>query len=361
HHGSAHFLRGMATELMLRGHEVRIFEPVNAWSTQHLLADHGVSALEGFYHAYPHLRSTRYTLDSLDLDATLEEIDLVIAHEWNDPQLIAWLGQHHAHHHRGLLLFHDTHHRAASAPEAMAGYRLSAYDGALTCGRVVRDLYLSHNWARSAWTWHEAADVRLFHPRRDQPIEGDVVWIANWGQGHHAQQIEEFLVRPVRDLKLRARVYGVHYPPDVLAMLKQAGIAYSGWLPNYRVPQVLARHRAAVHIPRSCYASQLPGVPTIRPFEALACGTPLVCAPWDDAEHLFTPGRDYLLAHDSREMAQHLHRLLDQPAQAARLAQHGLHTIHQRHTCGHRVDDLMELCRRFGLDVRSSQPDRPAA
>ena len=37
----------------------------------------------------------------------------------------------------------------------------------------------------------------------------------------------------------------------------------------------------------------LPGIPTIRPFEALACGIPLVSAPWHDAEHLFRDGLDF--------------------------------------------------------------------
>jgi spore maturation protein CgeB len=40
----------------------------------------------------------------------------------------------------------------------------------------------------------------------------------------------------------------------------------------------------------------LPGIPTIRVFEALACGIPLVSAPWDDSEHLFRPGEDFLVA-----------------------------------------------------------------
>ena len=57
------------------------------------------------------------------------------------------------------------------------------------------------------------------------------------------------------------------------------------------MPEVFARFRVTVHVPRRPYVEALPGIPTIRVFEALACGIPLVCAPWDDAEGLFTPGR----------------------------------------------------------------------
>ena len=63
------------------------------------------------------------------------------------------------------LFFHDTHHRAATNPGAMAAYDLDHYDGVLAYGAVIRDLYLRRGWAADAWTWHEAADVRVFHPR----------------------------------------------------------------------------------------------------------------------------------------------------------------------------------------------------
>jgi hypothetical protein len=46
----------------------------------------------------------------------------------------------------------------------MAAYDLSNYDGVLAYGNVIRDIYLSEGWTQHAWTWHEAADTRLFHP-----------------------------------------------------------------------------------------------------------------------------------------------------------------------------------------------------
>ena len=52
-HGNAHFLRGIVTELQSRGVEVRVFEPVNAWSVVNLLGDAGEIALHvGAEHRY---------------------------------------------------------------------------------------------------------------------------------------------------------------------------------------------------------------------------------------------------------------------------------------------------------------------
>jgi spore maturation protein CgeB len=99
-----------------------------------------------------------------------------------------------------------------------------------------------------------------------------------------------------------------------------------------------------VHIPRRPYLEQLPGVPTIRPFEALACGIPLVAARWHHTGGMFTPGLDFLVARDGAEMAAHLRVLLADARQRADLAAHGLATIRARHTCGHRVDELHSIC-----------------
>jgi spore maturation protein CgeB len=341
-HGNAHFLRGVAGELARRGHEVTVLEPADGWSRSQLQREHGADALERYHEAYPQLTSTTYGA-APDLDRLLSGADLVLVHEWNDPSLVQGVGEH-----RRLvggygLLFHDTHHRSVSAPAEMAAYDLRAYDGVLAFGEVVRQRYLDEGWASRVWTWHEAADVRVFHPVSGAPREGDLVWIGNWGDEERTAELEEFLIEPVEHLGLRARVHGVRYPREALGRLARARIIYGGWLPNHAVPGVFARFGATVHIPRRPYVRDLPGIPTIRVFEALACGIPLVCAPWEDAEGLFDPGADYLVARTGAEMQRHLSELLADPAAARAMAAHGLRTILARHTCAHRVDELLAI------------------
>lgn len=172
---------------------------------------------------------------------------------------------------------------------------------------------------------------------------GDVVWIGNWGDEERTGELFEFFVEPVRSLGLKALACGVRYPEAGLEALARSGIQYGGWVPNYEAPAIFARFRATVHIPRRPYVRALPGIPTIRPFEALACGIPLVCSPWEDAEGLFTPGRDYLTARDGKEMKRHLEAVIRDDDTARELASHGLQTILSRHTCGHRVDELLAI------------------
>jgi spore maturation protein CgeB len=342
-HGNAHFLRGVATELKARGHRVRIYEPKGSWSLTNLLSEYGEKPLHDFREAYPGLDSVRYETGSLDLGRELEGVDLALVHEWNDHELVRRIGEYRAQSSRLRVLFHDTHHRSVTDAEAMAAYELSRYDGVLAFGRVLRDLYLERGWAARAWTWHEAADTRVFRPLYDFRTEGDVVWVGNWGDDERTRELREFFVDPVRDLRVRARVYGVRYPPGARSALAEAGVEYRGWLPNFKVPEVFGSFRATVHIPRRPYTERLAGVPTIRLFEALACGIPVVCAPWRDAEGLFTPGKDFLTARDGNEMRHHLRTLLEEPKTARELAVHGRRTILARHTCAHRVDELLDI------------------
>jgi spore maturation protein CgeB len=225
----------------------------------------------------------------------------------------------------------------------MARYELDSYDGVLAFGEVIRRLYLERGWAHRAWTWHEAADARVFRPHPDAARERDLVWVGNWGDGERTEELSEFLLAPARRLRLSGSIHGVRYPWRARARIRLAGLRYRGWLANHRAPGVFARHRLTVHVPRRPYVRKLPGIPTIRVFEALACGIPLICSPWEDAEGLFRPGVDFLVARSGEEMRELMRAVLHDPELAESLRAAGLHTIGARHTCAHRVDELLAV------------------
>jgi spore maturation protein CgeB len=339
-HGNAHFLRGIAGELMARGEEVVVYEEEGGWSLAHLLAEHGEEALAEFARAYPGLESRRYRREELDLGKALAGAAVVLVHEWNDRGLVERLAAHRQREGGYQLLFHDTHHRLISDPQSILSLPLEAFDGVLAFGEVLREQYAQLGRVPQVWTWHEAADARKFQPLEAGEKEGDLVWIGNWGDEERTEELHEFLIEPARALGLKTRVYGVRYPEQAREALAAAGIEYGGWLPNFAVPEVFARFRVTLHIPRRPYTRKLPGIPTIRVFEALACGIPLVCAPWEDRERLFNPGQDYLVARTGKEMKRCLARLLENAGEREALSASGRETILRRHTCGHRVEAL---------------------
>ncbi|HEX2257147.1 MAG TPA: glycosyltransferase [Afifellaceae bacterium] len=340
--GNAHFLRGVAKALQARGHDVVACEPRNGWSRANLLADHGPQALAAFARAFPTLTPVLYAPDEPDLDALVEGADLVLVHEWNEPGLVNRLGRMRANGAPFLLLFHDTHHRAATRPEEMRRFDLSGYDGVLAFGEAVAAIYRRLGWGKRVWVWHEAADTDLFRPREAGGRDGDLVWVGNWGDEERTEELRTFLLEPVAALGLAAAVYGVRYPKEARRELARHGLAYRGWLANHLVPEAFSRHLFTVHVPRRPYAQALPGIPTIRVFEALACGIPLVSAPWEDSEELFPPGC-YLTARDSTEMRRHMRDLFADEDLRAGLAEAGLGAIRSRHTCGHRADELLAI------------------
>ena len=173
--------------------------------------------------------------------------------------------------------------------------------------------------------------------------------MGNWGDEERTQELQEFLIGPAQQLRgNKIAVHGVRYPQEARTKLAAAGIEFRGYLPNLRAPRVYGESMVTLHVPRRQYANGLSGVPTIRVFEALACGIPLLCAPWTDTENLFRPGEDYLCVPDGRTMAAELRRFIGDPAARRQMAASGRETVLARHTCAHRARQFLEICEELG-------------
>jgi spore maturation protein CgeB len=184
------------------------------------------------------------------------------------------------------------------------------------------------------------------------PKECDLIWIGNWSDGERSLEIAEFLLEPLRDLRLKACAHGVQYPDVARVRLAESGVSYAGWLPNHRMPAAFARARFTVLLQRRAYVDALPGLPHIRMLEALSCGIPLISAPWHDAEGLF-PSGSYLPVASGEEMRAAMSLVLRDEDFAEDMVRSGLHAIRTRHTCGHRVDELLSI-----VDGRRAAPSR---
>ncbi len=344
--GNAHFIRGLLRSMTLLGHDVTAIESETEWSIENLRTEPlGAQSLAEFSKEYADLRIATYTSDQRASDwfDRLNDMDVVVLHEWNPPELARRLVD--LRDQLGFkLLFHDTHHRASSSPEQMLSFQLHRFDGILAFGQALERIYRDRFGLTHVWTLHEAADTTVFHPLPSSVKSEDVVWIGNWGDGERSAEIREFLLKPISELTgTRATVYGVRYPADALEALQRAHIQYGGYLPNLCAPTVYASAKLTAHIPRQQYASAMAGIPTIRVFEALACGVPLISAPWQDVENLFRPG-DLHFVNNGAEMAAGLQKLLQDPAAAQDQANRGLETVLSRHTCDHRAQQLTSIC-----------------
>lgn len=349
-HGNAHFLRGLARDLGKLGHDVRCYEELGSWSLTNLVNQEHARAIDSidlFRARFPMLdvrfydRSQRF---QEFLEEELREADFVIVHEWNDPAVanaILACKQNF----KFRALFHDTHHRAYTRAGEILRFPLHLFDGVLAFGEPITQIYRDGFGIPKVWTFHEAADIQNFHPLASEK-DIDVLWVGNWGDEERTRELMEFLVEPAAAMRgRRFKVHGVRYPEDALRMLDAVGIEYDGYLPNLCAPDAFSHSCLALHVPRREYANGLSGIPTIRVFEALACGTPLVCSPWSDAEHLFHPGEDYTVVHDGEEMVAELSRLLKDDRTRRQMSESGMRTVRERHTTMHRAEQLQDICR----------------
>lgn len=342
--GCASTLRGIVRELHQRGHDAHVHE---------LCA-------------------------TLDLTSALDGAEVVIVPATSDgadaqvvPDLIGRIGRHHGRARAYTLLLHDTCDRSISDPASLAALDLRHYDGVLACGDAVARLYVERGWIRDAWSWPTAADVRVFYPRQADELDrarhdpgsspllhgdaGDLVWVGHVGADLERQRaFQEFFITPVRRLGIRAAVYGAGYTADTLRALATAGIEYRGWIPNERVPEVFSRYTVTVFIPRTPYVRSLQGIATPPLFEAMACGLPVVAAGWHDTVGLFASPAPFLVAESSTDMASCLDAVLTRPSLRAELARRGLREIQARHTCGHRVHELLQIVRAITGDSRAA-------
>src|SRR5699024_367186 len=97
-----------------------VMEPEGGWSRRSLLADHGPRPLQEVEEIMQLAGAWQsYDETTLDLGEVLEDADVVIAHEWNSPDLIRRLGEYR----RGRpglgMLLHWTDRCAVSEPEEM--------------------------------------------------------------------------------------------------------------------------------------------------------------------------------------------------------------------------------------------------
>ena len=195
----------------------------------------------------------------------LDGADLVIVHEWNEPGLVAALGPSaRAAAARFTLLFHDTHHRAVSDPDAMRAFDLAGYDGVLAFGEALARGLSRLGLGRARPRLARGGRRRACSIRRPRKAAREgLVWIGNWGDGERTRGARATSCsRPARAAGLPLDVHGVRYPA---AALGAAG-ALRRALPRLAAERRARRRSSPATWPRcTCrarfYVDALPGHP----------------------------------------------------------------------------------------------------
>jgi spore maturation protein CgeB len=327
--GHATNFRGLVRALSQRGHAVTFLERDVPWyAAQRDLPypPHGTTIL---YESVDELRDRHRAL--------ISSADLVVLGSYvpDGIEIGRWITSV-AH---GVTAFYDI-----DTPVTLAGLadRSCSYLSPELVGAF--DLYLSftggptlevleQRWgARSARAFYCMVDPALYAPAPVEP---------RWAIGYlgtyspdRQPSLERLLIEPAASLDATFVVAGPQYPPEI------------DWGPNIERIEHLppsdhaafySSQRFTLNITRSDMV-RAGWSPSVRLFEAAACGTPIISDRWDGIEQFFTPDVEILLARSAADVIHHLAEVDDERREL--IAGAARAKVLRGHTAEHRAEEL---------------------
>ncbi|HEY8485632.1 MAG TPA: glycosyltransferase [Longimicrobiales bacterium] len=95
--------------------------------------------------------------------------------------------------------------------------------------------------------------------------------------------------------------------------------------------------------------------PSVRLFEACACGTAVISDSWEGLETFFRPGEEILIAHDAEDVLRYLHDFPE--AERAAIGRRARARVLAEHTDAHRATQLEEYVREALAGRPARQPE----
>lgn len=328
--GHATNFRALVKALVERGHSVVFLERDVPWYAEHRdLPDppHGTLHL---YDSVDELRD-RFT-------TTVKGSDLVIVGSYV-PEGVA-VGEWVTDAAQGLTAFYDIDTPVTLAKldrgdhEYLAPHLVARFDlylsftGGPTLERLEHEL-----GARRARPFYCLVDPELYRPM-DAELRWDLGYLGTYSDDRQPA-LERLLLDPARQLSgLRAVVAGPRYPEGI------------DWPPNVeRVDHLspsehvgfYAAQRFTLNVTRADMV-RAGYSPSVRLFEAAACGVPVISDPWPGLDEFFSIGQEILVARDAREVLRWLEEVGDEERRS--IGERARRRVLHEHTAERRVEEL---------------------
>lgn len=327
--GHATTYRALIEALARRGHRVTFLERDVPWYREHRdLTKPAAWTVE----LYRSLRDIPLRFGRLIRDADL----VVIGSYVPDGIAIAEWTTTHA---RGITAFYDI-----DTPVTLA--KLEQGVGYLSAAMIPRfDMYLSFAGGPVPGMIEESygsplvrvlycsADASIYTPQRAKPK-----WALGYLGTYSADRqpiLDELLLAPARSLpSAQFVVAGAQYPEHVIW---PANVSRTEHLSPKQHATFYAEQRFTLNATRADMKA-LGYSPSVRLFEAAACGTPIISDRWPGIETIFEPSREILLASGPREVIEILRDMPDE--QRRTIAHNARRRVLAEHTSDHRVRQL---------------------
>ncbi len=183
---------------------------------------------------------------------------------------------------------------------------------------------------------HCCVDPALYAPRRD-PVRWDLSYLGTYSADRQPV-LDRLLIEPAqRAPHLRFAVAGPQYPADIAWPANVERFEHVS-PPDH--PEFYGVSRWTLNVTRADMV-RAGWSPSVRLFEAAACGTPLISDRWDGLEAVLRPGRDVLLAETADDVLAILGEGV--PGRRDALAAQARARVLAHHTAAHRAAEF-ERC-----------------
>lgn len=190
--------------------------------------------------------------------------------------------------------------------------------------------------AQRARALYCSVDPDLYHPLDGSNISPKAYALGYLGTYSDDRQptVKELFIEPARaNSELRFCLAGSQYPEDVRW---PDNIDINEHVPPHKHCEFYNMQRFTLNVTRRDMISAGYS-PSVRLFEAAACGTPIISDYWQGLDSFFDVGKDVLIARTRDDVLQHLEMAEDERlAMGRRLRNKVMHA----HTSAHRAEEL---------------------
>ena len=235
------------------------------------------------------------------------------------------------------------------APEAIPRFDLYlSFTGGPTLDRLERQY-----GSPAARALYCAVDEANYRPV-DVPIRWDLSYLGTYSDDRQPT-LERLLIEPARRRPdLRFAVAGPQYPEDIDW---PDNVERLDHVPPADHAEFYSASRFTLNVTRADMI-EAGWAPSVRLFEAAACGTPIVSDVWEGLDELFAPDREIILAEQADDVIAALDREARQLGAAAR------ETVLAEHTAAHRAAELeafLQQAGKAGESYEEKEKERSAA
>ncbi|WP_052027091.1 CgeB family protein [Rhodovulum sp. PH10] len=187
--------------------------------------------------------------------------------------------------------------------------------------------------ARAARPLHCAVDPKIHAPQDVSPTLA-LGYIGTYSPDRQPP-LERLLIEPARRLpQMSFAVAGPQYPPDIAW---PANVARIDHLPPHEHARFYCSQRFTLNVTRADMVAA--GFsPSVRLFEAAACGVPIITDRWAGLDTFFTPGTEILIADGGAEVMEILREMPEERRRA--IADAARRRVLRDHTAEHRAAEL---------------------